>query len=116
MNRKYRLKSTSDFKRVRRNGKSYAHPLAILVACSNDRAAIRFGVQAGKSVGNAVRRNRAKRKLRSAIQKYLPGLQPGWDAILIARPPLNEAEWTTVHTAVRELLVRAGMLVDDDGQ
>jgi ribonuclease P protein component len=116
MNRKHRLKSTSDFKRVRRNGKSYAHPLVILLAYSNDRAVIRFGVQAGKAVGNAVRRNRAKRKLRSAIQKYLPGLQRGWDAIFIARPPLNEADWTAVHTAVRELLTRAGMLVDNDGQ
>lgn len=115
MNRKYRLKSTSDFKRVRRNGKSYAHPLVILVVCSNDGAAIRFGVRAGKSVGNAVRRNRAKRKLRSAIQKYLPDLQWGWDAILIARPPLNEAEWTAIHNAVKELLTRAGMLVNNDG-
>ncbi len=110
MNRKYRLKSTTDFKRVRRDGKSYAHPLVILVVCPNDLSTIRFGIQAGKSVGNAVRRNRAKRMLRSAIQKYLPALRSGWDTIFIARSPLNEADWTAIHTAVSELLSRAGIL------
>ncbi len=112
MNRKYRLKSASDFKRVRRNGKSYAHPLVILVVCSNELSAIRIGVQAGKSMGNAVRRNRAKRKLRSAIQKYLPDLQRGRDAILIARPPLNEADWIAIHTAVKRMFEQAGMFVE----
>jgi ribonuclease P protein component len=110
MNRKYRLKSTTDFKRVRRDGKSYAHPLVVLVICPNDLSTIRFGIQAGKSVGNAVRRNRAKRLLRSAIQKYTPVLRGGWDAIFIARSALNEADWNAIHTAVSELLSRAGIL------
>jgi ribonuclease P protein component len=110
MNRKYRLKNTTDFKRVRRDGKSYAHPLVILVVCPNDLTTIRFGIQAGKSVGNAVRRNRAKRMLRSVIQKYLPALQRGWDAIFIARSPLPEADWTAIEIAVGELFSRAGIL------
>jgi len=110
MNRKYRLKSSTDFKRVRRDGKSYAHPLVILVVCPNDLSTIRFGIQASKSVGNAVRRNRAKRMLRSAIREYLPALRSGWDAIFIARSPLDEANWPAIHTAVSELLSHAGIL------
>ena len=110
MNRKYRIKNSTDFKRVRREGKSYAHPLVVLVVCPNDLTTIRFGIQAGKTVGNAVRRNRAKRMLRSAIQKYLPALRGGWDAIFIARSALNEADWIEIHTAVSELLFRAGIL------
>ena len=115
MNRKYRLKSSTEFKRVRRNGKSYAHPLVILVVCPNDLSTIRIGVQAGKSVGNAVRRNRAKRMLRSAIQAYLPALHSGWDVILIARLPLNDANWSEILAVVRELLSRAGLFTEVEG-
>lgn len=112
MNRKYRLKSSIDFKRVRRDGKSYAHPLVILIVCPNALSTIRIGVQAGKSIGNAVRRNRAKRKLRSAIQKFIPDIYSGWDAIFIARPPLIDVDWSAIHIAVRDLLSRSGLLMD----
>ena len=50
-------------------------------------AAIRIGYTCSKKVGNAVARNRAKRRLRAAARAVLPGLgQPGWDYVLIGRP------------------------------
>ena len=49
--------------------------------------AIRIGYTCSKKVGNAVARNRAKRRLRAAARAVLPGLgQPGWDYVLIGRP------------------------------
>jgi ribonuclease P protein component len=49
--------------------------------------AIRVGYTCSKKVGNAVARNRAKRRLRAAARAVLPqrGL-PGWDYVLIGRP------------------------------
>lgn len=114
MDRRYRLTSSTDIKRVRRTGKSHAHPLAILVASSNDQPISRFGVTAGKIVGGAVHRNRAKRLLREALRSHLPNLSPGWDILLIARPTLIEADWTQVSRAVFELLKRAGLYEEND--
>jgi ribonuclease P protein component len=110
MNRKYRLTSSTDFKRVRRKGKSYAHPLAILIANPNDLTISRFGVTAGRALGNAVLRNRAKRRLREALRSYMPRMVSGQDVVLIARPALNEAEWSDVLNAISTLLRRAGLL------
>ncbi len=48
--------------------------------------ALRVGYTCSKKVGNAVARNRAKRRLRAAAREVLPGAgQPGWDYVLIGR-------------------------------
>ncbi|WP_371171248.1 ribonuclease P protein component [Aliiroseovarius sp. 2305UL8-7] len=47
---------------------------------------IRVGYTCSKKVGNAVARNRAKRRLRAIAHEVLPGLgKPGWDYVLIGR-------------------------------
>ncbi len=112
MNRRYRLKGSSDFRRVRRTGKSYAHPLAVLVAAPSEEPFTRLGVAAGKALGRAVERNRAKRRLRAALRHHLPRIRPGWDAVFYARKELLCAEWPQVLAATEQLLRRAGMLND----
>ena len=79
MNRRFRLTRSTDFKRVRRIGKSYAHPLVVFVAAPNELQQVRIGVVAGRAVGSAVQRNRAKRQLRACLQQWLACL-PGGDA------------------------------------
>ncbi|MEI4471707.1 ribonuclease P protein component [Frigidibacter sp. MR17.24] len=54
--------------------------------------ALRVGFTCSKKVGNAVTRNRAKRRLRALAAEFLP-LQgrPGWDYVLIGRPEVTVA-------------------------
>lgn len=70
----------------------------------------RFAVSGGRQLGTAVRRNRAKRRLRAALRSILPRVGPGWDAVWIARPGLSEARWPEVVHAVEHLSRRAGLL------
>ena len=110
MNRRFRLTRSTNFERVRRLGKSYAHPLIVLIVLPNRAEKTRIGVAAGRSVGNAVRRNRAKRLLRHAIQQVLPVMKPGWDVVLIARRTMAEATFQQTVAALAALLGRAKLL------
>jgi len=110
--RRFRLTRSTDFQRVRQAGKSYAHPLVVLIALPAPGQAenSRFGVAAGRSVGNAVHRNRAKRLLRNVLQSYLPVIVPGWDVVLIARRQMAEATCQQTRSVLLGLLKRARLL------
>jgi ribonuclease P protein component len=57
-----------------------------------DPGLIRVGFTCSKKVGNAVARNRARRRLREVARLVLPGAgRPGWDYVLIGRAEVTAA-------------------------
>ena len=64
-------------------------------------------------MGNAVARNRLKRRLREAVRS-LP-VAPGWDIVLNTRRGAGEAEYHRLRIELRELLARARLLEEADG-
>jgi ribonuclease P protein component len=118
--RRFRLTRSTDFKRVRSSGKSYAHPLVVLYILPSDQPRMRIGVAASKAVGNAVQRNRAKRLLRAAMADLLmetgngseqyPKPAEGSDLLLVARSPLPRANFSRTREALASLLKRAGLV------
>ena len=114
MQRRFRLTRSEDFKRVRRNGKSYAGSMVVLIARASETSTVKVGVAAGRTVGNAVHRNRAKRLLREAMRPILPTLAPGWDLVLLARPGLSSASLDQTRADLESLLRRAGLTPGDE--
>jgi ribonuclease P protein component len=111
VNKRFRLKKSADFQRVRRLGKAIAHPFVVVLYLPNQSEHIRFGIAAGKTVGNAVARNRAKRILRAAVQAQIPQIKPGVDCVLIARPPILKTNSTQLEEILAKLLDRAELLI-----
>lgn len=108
--RRIRLRHTSDIQKVYNEGKSWAHPLLVLAARPNDVGFSRVGVTASRNVGNAVKRNRAKRLMREAARHLYPNFElKSWDVMLIARPEIVNVKEMQVEKALRSLLKRAGL-------
>jgi ribonuclease P protein component len=69
--------------------------------------AVRAGFTATKRVGNAVVRNRARRRLREAVRLLLPQLgRPGFDYVFIARGGTAERPWARLLDDVKSALLR----------
>ena len=113
MKRNQRLTRNEDIKRVRQQGQSIARPSIVLGFLPNCFEETRIAVIAGRSVGGAVQRNLAKRRIRSAIQEMLQGIRPGQDIVLIARRPILEQPYRLLVDTIRKLLDQAGLMKDD---
>ncbi len=87
-----RLKQRSEFLRVAAARRKWVAPGLILQAASRpgsdgpDSTIYRIGYTASRKVGGAVRRNRARRRLRAAVSEVMPRrAQGGCDYVLVAR-------------------------------
>lgn len=103
MRRYQSLRRRSDFTRVQRRGKRQVGPLFVLLA-TEARGASRVGITVSKAIGNAVVRNRLRRRVKAILDRSAFGAPPYRDVLLIARPGAGEAEFTAVAEELGRLL------------
>jgi ribonuclease P protein component len=84
----------------------------VLRALPNGQQTSRFGFTAGQALGNAVVRNRIKRRLREAARS-LP-VAAGWDLVINSRRGAPEADYWQLRADLERLLARAGVLQESD--
>jgi ribonuclease P protein component len=104
------LSRPQDFAAVQGDGTSRSHPLLAARFLRTGLDVTRIGLSTGRRLGNAVVRNRVRRRLREALRVMAPSFQPGWDVLIIARPALVEADHEALVGALRRLLGKGGVL------
>ncbi len=111
-----RLRKNEDFRVVYKRGRSHVGELAVLYVLRradnpDGTQSRRIGFVVSKKQGDAVVRNRIKRRLREAVRLALPLLREGpFDMIFVGRSRLKDALWPEVQAAVAELFRRAKLL------
>ena len=109
MQRAERLKQDQDFVAVYRQGKQFRDKLLVLRTLRTGRDESRVGFTAGRALGNAVVRNRVKRRLRAAVRSL--SLDGGWDIVFNARQGTNGADNQQLRSAVVRCSTWAGVLL-----
>ena len=85
MRKLYIVKNQRDFDRIIKNGKFRKSKYYVIYYDNNEFKYDRFGISVGKKIGNAVYRNKHKRKLRSIINNYKKKYVNRKDYIIILR-------------------------------
>ena len=116
-----RLKRRADFLRVAAARRKWAAPGLILQVSPQPETApdpsgaetihgaetIRVGFTASRKVGNAVKRNRARRRLKAlAAEMIASGANPGLDLVLIARPATVDRPFDALRNDLAQSLQR----------
>lgn len=104
------IKKRSDFLAANR-GKRYATPGFVLLVCDrqDDSPAIRLGITITKKVGNAVIRNRMRRRFRALAQEMLADKgKAGADHILIGRDSGIERDFDALRADMVKALGKIG--------
>ncbi len=74
---------------------------------------LRFGLTASKKTGNAVRRNRIRRRMRALATEMLPVYSlPRYDFVLIARYSLWDRDYEDLKSDLHQALKRLNILND----
>jgi ribonuclease P protein component len=101
-----RLRRGEDIARVRAEGVARNDKLFSLRALPNDRPTVRVAVAASRAVGGAVKRNRARRRVREAVRLSLArrSAAQGVDLVLMVRAAALDAASGDVRSAVERQL------------
>ncbi len=108
------FKLNKDFRRLYGRGKSQISPYLVTYCLKNRSGDINIGITAGKKLGNAVNRNRAKRVITAALRDNLSHIKPGYDFVFVARSRILAVKSTVVSRVFASQLKEFGIWNDSD--
>ncbi len=115
-----RLKQRGEFLRVARKGRKWVTPGMVVQACDavDDTAdRLRVGFTVSRKVGNAVKRNRARRRLRAVAERVLPmHARGGVDVVIIGRATTLNRPFDNLTTDLTKALKKLDVLDTEDGR
>jgi ribonuclease P protein component len=109
MNGIYRLRKNRQFQYVFRKGKSMGNREMAVLYVRGSRLLVGFSVS--KKVGNAVVRNRTKRRMREAFRAMIPQLRPG-QYVVVAREAAGAADYRALERSLHHLVRKQGLLTE----
>lgn len=104
------LKENKDFRRIYYRGKSRASSCLVTYVMKNRLNETRVGITSGKKIGNAVKRNRARRLIRAAFSFYEFSLSGNYDIVFVARTRTSQVKMQEVREQMEQQLRMLGAL------
>ncbi len=108
-----RLKKSSDFSKVYKQGQSYGCKNLVIYYLPNNENVFRAGFSVSKKIGNAVIRNRIRRYLKEALITTEP-YGKGYDIIFVARKSAKENNFFEIRGSVRYLFRKINLMYYED--
>jgi ribonuclease P protein component len=102
------LRSRSDFVALQQDARSRVDRILVVRYRRNELEHHRFGISTGKRLGNAVIRNRTRRRIREALRRLDQRPGPGFDFLVVARPASADATYQQITDSLRRTIGQIG--------
>ena len=112
MQKKYRLSGRKTFNYLLNKGTSVPSKALVLIYAPS-KYTKHVGFIVSKKIGNAVTRNRTRRRLREAFRSLIPDIKDYTNYIVIARKGIEELDFIEIKTALIGVLKRAKLIEED---
>jgi ribonuclease P protein component len=111
LKKQYRLRDSGDFQKVFQKGKSAANRQFVAYMLQKEgQDQLRIGISVSKKIGNAVTRNKVKRKIREALRHQLANIKQKGDLVIIAREPVVQMEYQELSVCLIHCLNKAKII------
>jgi len=107
-----KLKQNWEFHRAYTRGVSLVSPSFVLYVCKGKKEQLRLGITAGKKIGTAVSRNRAKRVITAAFDVCAPHVPLGYDCVVVARTRILNTKSNIVALEMQKLLQKKDLWIE----
>ena len=104
MKKLYIVKYARDFERIMHDGKCLKNKSFVIYSIDNNLPYNRYGISVSKKLGNAVFRNKYKRKIRTIIDNYKKNYIKGKDYIIILRKGALEESYKNLYDELTSLI------------
>ncbi len=110
------LKENRDFQRLYRRGRSMGSATLVLYARANRLGRNRLGITTGAKLGNAVTRNKMRRRVREILRLHAAELRQGYDLVAVVRHSAVERDYWKMNRDFLRCAGRLGLLVQEEGE
>ncbi len=104
------LKQNHEFRRLYNKGKRAVSPCLAVYCRKTGRPQSRLGITTGVKLGNAVKRNFARRRIRELYRIHEGELIPGCDLVVVARTRLLFVRWRELERDFLRLMKKLELL------
>ncbi|MEG0019607.1 MAG: ribonuclease P protein component [Oscillospiraceae bacterium] len=104
------VNKNKEFVRGYKKGQASVGALAVVYLIKNRFGYTRIGITASKKVGNAVKRNRARRVIRESVRKLPIDFSKSVDIILVARGKTPYVKQSAVQTQLEAQFKKMGLI------
>ncbi len=98
------LKQNHEFRRLYSKGRNAASPYFAVYCRKTGRPYSRLGLTTGVKLGNAVKRNRVRRRMRELYRTNESKLRPGYDIVMVARTRAIFARYSDLESSFLRLM------------